>query len=244
MESCSKDPIGYFSGELSVYLYVGGNSLSLRDPQGLARYEDAAGRSCDSNETCIVGICAYCASQSVGAQVLQNIAQGNDPGDGIDTGHTAVCWNCRSNYPGPRLPKRPPFETVNPNSPRRPLNNACTGLYPRGGGFNGGQTGIMHPDWVDFRDKWDNGELSCANWSVCPETLVKVIAPVFEPLPEYDVLPKNDGPLGSGCENCTTFACKQLCEAGIDFPILVEPFNVCRHPLCETKGPLGPGWPF
>lgn len=228
---CSRDPIGFYSGDVSAYRFILSRALTLRDPQGYSAidFEDEAGRKCDSTKTCIVGICAYCGDKSVVQQILEGTPIGR-----VQTGHTAVCWNCNKNYPGPNLPDIDPFKTF----PRDMPNRHCSGLYPQGGGFLGGLPGEMHDD-SDFVGRWLRGDLYCKKWTVCPETLALILAPALDELPEYNVTGSTDGgikpmPQG-GCENCTTFACKQICAGGLKFPILAEPYNVCKHPLCDVR---------
>jgi len=236
----TRDPIGFYSGDVNFYQFILSRPVTLRDPQGYKAvgFKDDAGKNCGGGETCFVAICSHCGDKSVAAQVI-----GGGPLSTIDPGHTAICWSCNSNYPGPILPKTPPFNGMGPPPPGGGWHNkGCSGLYPQDPQvYNGGKPGQMHPDFQDFKDKWNNGELSCRGWTVCPDTLVAILKPAVSPLPEYAVVPhySQTDPIvpmpDGGCENCTTFACKQLCAGGIKFPIYTEPFQVCHHPLCVKK---------
>jgi RHS repeat-associated protein len=178
-----RDPIGFEADDESLYRFILGRALSLRDPLGLGAtgFSDPAGRKCGSNDTCTIAICAECPGKSVVEQVATNLANGQPAMQGIESGH-----------------------------------------------------------YDNYRNLWKQGKLSCIPWNVCPETLVRILSPMVGNMPEYHYLPWDpESPIRpmseEGCENCTTMARKQLCAGGIEFPILVEPFQICKHPKCIRK---------
>jgi len=213
----SRDPIGFKDGFL---LY--GNYLSQKfvDPYGLS-YTDPAGRTCQIDQTCKLGIVAYHGTYLGGIEILIAI---NEPHWG-NVGHTSLCWNCSKSNTQPGGPNWP-----NPDMPSK----GCVGLYPDGLHFPKSEYPLM-------KNSCTHGKV----FDVCPETLEKLDKEILE---SKDKLKQNKcrwvvqpDPQKPSQQNCTTWACNTLNATGIPFPThIIDPYYLCNRWPVPGPGILPP----
>ena len=147
--------------------------------------------------------------------MIDDVLSGN-PVRQPQTGHVSVCWNCKAG-----VANNPDIYKDIPGSAQ-----GCRDLRFTGNPLNG--TPVITDDFDQMRKNCKRGYL----YKVCPETVRAVTTGIVDDLkdpPPYNVLGFPPGGEDEG-DNCSTWACKKLRNAGLPCPLLIDPGSICDDP--------------